>query len=96
MDFPVALSTLTPNPKSVTITALPKRHLILGEDRWEQGRPLVIIEGLMGYAAMTDKGIDLDVNIGALLGSFLTPEKAARIIDFRRTHLSDARPRRRW
>jgi hypothetical protein len=61
---------------------LPKRHLVLGEHLWQHGKPLVIVEGLFGFASLIARGVLEIANIGALLGSALTPEKAARIIDF--------------
>lgn len=69
-------------PKIRDYFGLPKRHLILGEHTWEEGLPLIVIEGLFGYAhLMQEVGINAaEVNIGALLGSAMTPEKAARII----------------
>lgn len=55
---------------------LPKRHLILGEERWIEGRPTVIVEGLFGYAWLIEIGVEEFANVGALMGSVLTPEKA--------------------
>lgn len=56
---------------------LPKRHLILGEERWIEGRPTIIVEGLFGYAWLIEIGVEEFANVGALMGSVLTPEKAA-------------------
>lgn len=56
---------------------LPKRHLILGEERWQEGRPKLIVEGLFGYAHLIDIGVEEFCDVGALMGSVLTPEKAA-------------------
>jgi DNA primase len=68
-------------PKIRDYHGLPKRHLILGEHRWVQGQPLVIIEGLIGYAWLVQQGIEEVASVGAVLGSAMTPEKAARIED---------------
>lgn len=55
---------------------LPKRHLILGEHRWREGFPKLIVEGLFGYAWLIEIGAEEYFDIGALMGSLLTPEKA--------------------
>jgi hypothetical protein len=69
---------LTPDakPKVRDYYGLPKRHLILGAERWQAGRPVVIVEGLFAYARLIELGVEDRVNVGALLGSVLTPEKA--------------------
>lgn len=56
-----------------------KRHFILGEHQWRPGYPKVIVEGLFGYANLIEQGVDAFADVGALLGSVLTPEKATRI-----------------
>jgi hypothetical protein len=58
---------------------LPKRHLILGEHRWKEGRPKIIVEGLMGWAHMIEIGVENFADVGAVMGSAWTPEKAARL-----------------
>lgn len=63
-------------PKIRDYEGLPKRALILGAHLWQAGRPVVIVEGLFGYAHFHQIGVDASVNIGALLGSALTDEKA--------------------
>jgi hypothetical protein len=64
-------------PKVLDYAGLPKRHLILGEERWRPGYRKLIVEGLIAYARMHEIGAEAHVDIGALLGSTLTPEKAA-------------------
>lgn len=55
---------------------LPKRHLILGEHRWRDGMPKLLVEGLFGYAHLIEIGAEALCDVGALMGSVLTPEKA--------------------
>ena len=73
-------------PKVKDYFGLPKRFLILGEHLWQNGRPLIIVEGLFAYAHLIKLGVA--ANVGAILGSAMTREKAARIIDLgERTYL---------
>ncbi|QSY98682.1 hypothetical protein J2J97_31930 (plasmid) [Rhizobium bangladeshense] len=58
---------------------LPKRHLILGEHRWREGLPKIIVEGLMGWAHLIEVGVEEFADVGAVMGSAWTPEKAARL-----------------
>ena len=64
-------------PKVLDYAGLPKRHLILGEHRWRPGYQKLIVEGLIAYARMHEIGAEEHVDIGALLGTTCTPEKAA-------------------
>ena len=66
-------------PKVRDYEGLPKRHLILGSHLWHPGKPLLIIEGLFGYAHMIEIGAPEHANIGAILGSVVTEEKAVLI-----------------
>lgn len=71
----------------------PKRHFVLGEERWRPGdpeahsdwwartRPLVLVEGLFAYAHMVELRVERICNVGALLGSTMTREKADRILE---------------
>jgi hypothetical protein len=61
---------------------LPKRHLILGSHAWEEGKPLLLVEGLFAYARMFEERVDDIANIGALMGSILTEEKAELVRNF--------------
>lgn len=63
--------------KVLDYAGLPKAALILGEERWRPGYPKLIIEGLFAYARMHEIGAEEHMDIGALLGSTLTPQKAA-------------------
>jgi hypothetical protein len=58
---------------------LPKRHLILGEHRWRHGHPKIIVEGLFGYAHLIGLGVEEWYDVGALMGSYVTDEKASVI-----------------
>lgn len=64
-------------PKIRDYFGLPKRRLILGEERWRPDRPVIVVEGLFGYAHLVQIGAEQRYNVGALLGSAMTPEKAA-------------------
>jgi len=66
-------------PRIKDFAGLPKRHLVLGSERWTNGKPLVVVEGLFGYAHLVDIGIETVANVGAILGSYVTPEKAEAI-----------------
>jgi hypothetical protein len=63
-------------PKVRDYGGLPKRNLILGSERWRPGMKKVIVEGLIGFARMHEIGLEEHADIGALLGSEMTPEKA--------------------
>lgn len=61
---------------------LPKKHLILGCERWKRNYPVIIVEGLFGYAWLHKIGVEKYANIGALLGSVLTKEKVEILENF--------------
>jgi len=67
-------------PKVLDYAGLPKRNLIMGEERWRSSKPKLLVEGLIAFARMHEIGAEEYVDIGALLGSWLTEEKAARLI----------------
>lgn len=69
-------------PKIKDYFGLQKRALILGQHLWRPGLPLVIVEGLFAYAHLHAIGVADFANIGAILGSELTPEKRQIIIEF--------------
>lgn len=69
-------------PKVLDYMGLPKRSLILGQERWKPNRKTIIVEGLFAYAHFVEEGVDDTYNVGALLGSTVTPEKAAILKDF--------------
>lgn len=54
-----------------------KKFFILGEDKWIHDFPIILVEGLFGFAHLFDIGVDRYANIGAVLGaSSLTKHKA--------------------
>lgn len=63
-------------PRILDYATLPKRALILGEERWRPGYPKFLVEGLIAYARMHEIGVEDIADIGALLGSSLTEQKA--------------------
>lgn len=69
-------------PKVRDYYGLPKRRVILGEERWKQGKPLILVEGLFGYAHLIQENVETVANVGALLGSEMTPEKATIVRGF--------------
>lgn len=62
-------------PKVRDYQGLPKRSILLGAHRLQTDRPLVIVEGLFGYANLVEQGVPSIANVVALLGSELTPAK---------------------
>jgi hypothetical protein len=72
-------------PKIKDYQGLPKRHLILGRERWRRDRPVIVVEGLFAYAHLVEIGVEEFANVGALLGSEMTPEKAAILRSFDET-----------
>ncbi len=66
------------SPKVRDYPGLGKRWHVLGSDRWrpEQGRPLVIVEGLFGFAHLIEVGVEDHADVGALMGSEMTRQKA--------------------
>lgn len=61
---------------------LPKRAMILGAERWTQGKPVIVVEGLFAYAHLVEIGVEERANVGAILGSVMTPEKAMILRSF--------------
>lgn len=68
-------------PKIKDYHGLPKRWLLLGQHRWRGGdqdaRPLVIVEGLFGYAHLVEMGLEAYADVAATMGSRLTEHQAA-------------------
>lgn len=75
-------TTTNHKAKVLDYEGLPKRWLILGQELWVPGKPVLMVEGLFAYAHMHEIGADKVANIGALLGSYLTPEKAGLLKAF--------------
>lgn len=69
-------------PKVRDYAGLKKRQHILGADRWRFGeaRPLVVIEGLFGYAHLIEMNLEAVADVGALLGSEMTDWKRDLIV----------------
>ena len=66
-------------PKVKDYLGLPKRHLLLGEERVEYGKPIIVVEGLFGYARLVEIGAERLASVVALLGSEMTAQKADRL-----------------
>jgi len=66
-------------PKVRDYAGLAKRYLVLGEERWQREKPLIIVEGLFGYAHLHEIGVESIANIGCIMGSEMTEEKALAI-----------------
>ena len=74
--------TANTNPKIRDYAGLKKRQHILGSHRWrEDKRPLIIVEGLFGYAHLVELNVEKVADIGAILGSTLSDKKRDLIID---------------
>lgn len=65
-----------PKIKVRDYAGLKKKWLILGSDHWAHGKPVLIVEGLFGYAWLHEIGASDIVNIGAIMGAEMTREKA--------------------
>lgn len=61
---------------------LKKKRLILGQEYWERGKPLFIVEGLFAYAHLHHLYPNREINVGALMGAHLNKEQADRIKEF--------------
>lgn len=69
------------NPKVRDYAGLQKKRQILGVDRWRWNElPLIIVEGLFGFAHLHELNVEKVADIGALLGSELTECKRQLII----------------
>jgi DNA primase len=68
-------------PKIRDYAGLRKKQHILGVDRWRWDKyPLIIVEGLLGFAWLHELNVEAVADIGALLGSELTEYKRQLII----------------
>lgn len=72
-------------PKVRDYFGLDKKLFILGEERFKEGKPVLIVEGLFAYASLIDIGAEEVFNVGALLGNKLTEAKRDRLIEFNHT-----------
>ena len=69
-------------PKVLDYEGLPKRDLLLGENLADPRKPFAVVEGPFDYAHLIELGLREWVNPVAVLGSVLTPPKAARLIEW--------------
>ena len=69
-----------PYPKVRDYYGLPKKHLLLGENLIEVGKPIFVVEGLFDFAHLISRGIQEYANVVAMMGSTLTHQKASRLI----------------
>ena len=69
-------------PKVKDYAGLPKKSLMLGAHLWEHGKPLLLVEGLFGYAHLHQIGADAEFNIGAVMGSVMTKQKAEIVLAY--------------
>lgn len=63
-------------PKILDYAGLPKSQLILGEERWREGKSKLIVEGLFAYAHVHEIGIEEYCDVGAIMGSSLSDVQA--------------------
>ncbi len=70
------------NIKVRDYAGLKKKWLILGCEHWQQGKPVIIVEGLFAYAHLHEIGIAEHANIGAIMGNDMTRQKADILIRF--------------
>lgn len=69
-------------PKVRDYAGLPKEFLLLGAEHVREGLPVLVVEGLFGYANLIEIGATEIVNPVAMLGSELTMYKADLLIDW--------------
>lgn len=70
-------------PKIKDYAGLEKRWMVLGCHLWVPDLPVLVVEGLFGYAHLLAIGADAICNPAAILGSHLTEEKAMVLRRFR-------------
>jgi hypothetical protein len=61
-----------------------KSRFILGTEHWIKNRPVLIVEGLFGFAHLHEitKGKIFDFNVGAIMGSSASPEQINTLLSF--------------
>ena len=69
-------------PKVRGFSGLKKNKLILGAERWRERLPVLIVEGLFGYARLVQIGVEEHFNIGATMGAKLTIDHLNILIKF--------------
>lgn len=70
-----------PYPKVRDYAGLPKEFLLLGENLFQPGKPLLVVEGLFGLASLVSVGVREICNPVALMGSKMTRHKANLLAD---------------
>ena len=80
-EYPV-YNSKRPFPKVKGFYGLKKNKLILGAERWREGLPVLIVEGLFGYARFVQIGVEEHFNIGATMGAKLTVDHLNILIKF--------------
>lgn len=62
----------------------PKSMFILGMEHWNKDYPVIIVEGLFAFAKLHElsKGRYFPYNIGAIMGSAISPEQLQLLISF--------------
>lgn len=74
-----AISPLN-EPKIKDYFGLRKNQLILGQHLWVNNKPVLLIEGLFGYAHLHELGLDKWLNIGAVMGSQLHGVQIEKVV----------------
>lgn len=62
----------------------PKSYFILGMEHWNKDYPVILVEGLFAFAKLHElsKGKHFPYNIGAIMGSTMSPEQRNLLIKF--------------
>lgn len=62
----------------------PKSYFLLGMEHWQEGLPVILVEGLFAYARLHElsKGKYFPYNIGAIMGSSMSAHQIKQVIDF--------------
>ena len=81
-DYPVDPDTDQAMPKVRDFYGLKKKRFILGAERWQKGKPGLVIEGLMGYAYLLSIGAETCFNVGATMGANMSDYQAEKLIAF--------------
>lgn len=68
--------------KVLDYAGLKKSRHILGTHLWTQGKPALIIEGVMGYASLISHRFHDTFNVGAIMGSQMSEIQAALIANY--------------
>lgn len=69
-------------PKVRDYAGLPKEYMLLGAEAIDPDKPILVVEGLMGYAHLVEIGARDILNPVAMLGSELTQHKADLLVEW--------------